>query len=179
MTAATDNFTIEVYEKNGKTVKLMYDPYPMNPREEFDNLGQIMYSSRSRYILGDLPIDSFDEMEEIMDSDDYIWLPVYAYIHGGVVLNTSGFSCPWDSGQSGIIYANKDDIRQWFGIKRITKKVEERVHSVFRGEIDTFSAYLGGQVYGYVVEENGEHIDSCFGFYDLDDCKKEAENMIS
>lgn len=40
--------------------------------------------------------------------------------------------------------------------------------------MDEWNQYLSGDVYGYVIEHNGEHVDSCWGFYGLDNCKQEA-----
>jgi len=34
--------------------------------------------------------------------------PVYAYIHGGMILSLKPFSCPWDSGLTGYIWTNRD-----------------------------------------------------------------------
>lgn len=45
-----------------------------------------------------------------------------------------------------------------------------------QGFLDTYNAWANGQVYGYMLETaNGEHIDSCWGFYDIDDMI--AENI--
>ena len=42
-------------------------------------------------------------------SQKYLMLPLYLYDHSGITMNTTGFSCPWDSGQVGWIYAFKED----------------------------------------------------------------------
>ncbi|HOO12216.1 MAG TPA: hypothetical protein PK684_04600 [Bacillota bacterium] len=48
------------------------------------------------------------ELQDILDSlDKYIILPLYLYDHGGITMRTNPFSCPWDSGQVGWIYASK------------------------------------------------------------------------
>ena len=39
--------------------------------------------------------------------DGMVILPLYLYDHSGITMNTCGFSCPWDSGQVGWIYADK------------------------------------------------------------------------
>jgi len=153
---------IERIEHNGHIIRIMPDDDPMNPRE-WDNLGTILYSS-SRYVLGDKEV-SVDEIEEITQRDDVIWLPVYAYIHSGVVLNTGGFSCPWDSGMSGIIYVEKKAAEAaWAGFE--DDYSEDRVRKVLQGEVETFSQYVSGDIYGYVVETaTGEHVNSCWGFF--------------
>ena len=34
-------------------------------------------------------------------SQKFLMLPLYLYDHSGITMNTTGFSCPWDSGQVG------------------------------------------------------------------------------
>ena len=41
----------------------------------------------------------------------YVLLPLYLYEHGGMTMNTRGYSCSWDSGQVGFIYASKETFR--------------------------------------------------------------------
>ena len=48
------------------------------------------------------------ELQDILDNlDKYVILPLYLYDHSGITMSTSVFSCPWDSGQVGWIYAEK------------------------------------------------------------------------
>ena len=45
------------------------------------------------------------------------------------------------------------------------------------GEISTWKAWAEGEVYGYVVKnEDGNHLDSCWGFYG-EEGRKEAESQ--
>ena len=109
--------SIEEIKVGKLKVEIEYDNDPENPRTEWDNLGTITCSPRSREYLGEKNMD-VEEMEEIFNNKkEYISLPVYAYIHSGTCLNTTGFSCPWDSGQSGIIYVSHAKIREEFGVK--------------------------------------------------------------
>lgn len=160
------NFEINIY----------YDDDTVNPRENQENLGEILYHNRSRNILGDRATNNI-EMELKAQSKDNVALPVFTYIHSGIAMNTTGFTCPWDSGQSGIIYATKENIRKWFNCKNVTKKTIEKVKRIFEGEIKEFAAYLNGEVYGYEIKKrNGEVVDSCWGYYDFDFCLNEAKS---
>jgi hypothetical protein len=153
---------VEIIEHNGKTIELHYDQDAQSPREN-DNLGTILYCS-TKYTLGDKCL-SREEIKAIESRDDIIMLPVYAYIHSGTVLNTTGFSCPWDSGQCGIIYVEKDKIRKEWGVKKISKQLREKVLNNLRGEVEEYSNYLSGQVYGYVIKDAaGNETDSCWGY---------------
>jgi hypothetical protein len=65
-------------------------------------------------------------------------------------------------------------------VKRVTKALREKAEDILRGEIVSYDAYLGGRVYGYVIERDGEEIDACWGFvgdYELD-CLLEARRAV-
>jgi hypothetical protein len=145
-------------------LRIKADTCPINPREDYDHSSVIIYSSH-RHLLGDEKVERGTEVSE----RDNIVLPVYAYIHSGVALNTTGFSCPWDSGQSGYIYEPKEAIRQEFGVKRISPKLRKTIENRMRAEVEQFSKYLNGEVYGFVIEdEEGNEVDSCWGFFGND-----------
>lgn len=88
----------------------------------------------------------------------------------------SGFDCPWDSGQTGFIYASKERIKKEMGWKVITKKRIAQLQKMAQSELDEFNAYVSGDVYGFtrtikVVDcnscgsESEQELDSCWGFY--------------
>ena len=148
-----------------------------SPRE-WCNLGT-MVCFHKRYRLGDEHSLSIEEVQEIADSEDYISLPVYMYDHSGITINTTGFSCPWDSGQLGIIFVSKEKVREEYGVKRISSSLYKRIEGYLKGEVDTYDQYLRGDVYYYVIkDEDGEIVDSCGGFYGEDDCIAEAESQV-
>ncbi|WP_018878708.1 hypothetical protein [Thioalkalivibrio sp. ALE28] len=94
-----------------------------------------------------------------------IMVPLYLYDHSGVTMSTRPFSCPWDSGQVGWIYVTREDARRAFGWKRLSPRREARIRSILEAEVATYDQYLQGEVYGYVVYENGVEVDSCWGFF--------------
>ena len=105
-------------------------------------------------------------------------LPLYLYDHSGITMNTTGFSCPWDSGQVGWIYVTKEAVRKEWKVKRISPKLRKKAFKNLQGEVKTYNEYLTGQVYGYVIEdEEEEHIDSCWGFYGYDYMVEEAKQI--
>lgn len=96
---------------------------------------------------------------------------VYRYEHSGVAYNTTGFSCRWDSGKVGVIFALKKDIRDNFSVKRITKNIVEKTEKILDAEISTYSQWANGDVYGIKFFDSiddynsGDDSDSCWGFY--------------
>ena len=163
------------------TVKVVRDEVPNSPRED-DNLGK-MVCFHKRYNLGDKHNynfhndDSLDEMSSdiIREENVSVILPLYLYDHSGITMNTTGFSCRWDSGQVGFIFVSKNDVRKEYGVKRISKKLREKVTKLLIGEVETYDKYLTGDVYGYeVTDENDNLIESCWGYYDEDECLTEG-----
>lgn len=110
-------------------------------------------------------------------SKHFLWLPLYLYDHSGITMNTSGFSCGWDSGQVGIIVVPKYAIRHlWHtgGVNALTKKEVAVWERRLKGEVETYDHYLTGACYGGIIEtrasedDEWEEEDSCWGFYGHD-----------
>jgi len=153
-------------EYRGYVIKIYHGEDCSSPREN-DNLGTIATWHR-RYRLGDVqPSEDPTEYQASLPKGSII-LPVYMYEHGGIALSTGRggqFSDPWDSGQLGFIYCVPEKVRKEYSCKRITAKVRAQVEKVLQAEIDEYSMYVGGECYGYVIEDlDGEQIDSCWGF---------------
>jgi len=176
-----------------REIKIIQDSDPESPRE-WDNLGT-MVCFHSRYSLGDKDgyaklksaawehvnykewwhdvfnnPNAFDDADkedwiELAEKLDMIILPLYLYDHSGITMNTTGFSCGWDSGQVGIIFVTRAKVRKEFTKHRISSKLLEKVNKRLVGEVETYDQFLTGDIYGYQLFENGEEIDSCWGFY--------------
>lgn len=182
---------------NDRVIKIYYDDDVENPRD-WDNLGTLV-CGHSRYKLGDahafaggreflLDLCDLDDdselsvVELVARAEKYaVILPAYLYDHSGLLMNTTGFHCPWDSGQVGFVYATLDTIRKEYGVVRVSAKLRRRVAEALKQEVTTYSDYLSGNVYGYVVEQDGEEVDACWGFigdyagYCLEEARRCAE----
>ena len=97
-------------------------------------------------------------------SQKFLMLPLYLYDHSGITMNTTGFSCPWDSGQVGWIYASKEDALREFGGKTFTAATRKKAEDRMRGEVEYYDSYLRGEAYGFELYKDGELEDSCWGF---------------
>lgn len=163
---------------NGYKVVVSIDPEPQSPRE-WDNLGTVVLWNHVKYNFGDENA-SMSYLRGLEANKDVIWLPIYLYDHSGITINTTGFSCPWDSGQVGVIYCTKEDAIKEFGNKVCTAKVREKALKWLEGEIEDLDTYLTGEVYGYrVLDKLGEEVHSCWGFYgDSDYCLQEGESFV-
>lgn len=168
-------------------LEIFQDESPECPRG-WDNLGT-MVCFHGRYNLGDKhsyrheDYDGWQEMKDAIIENENVHtiLPLYLYDHSGITMNTTGFSCGWDSGQVGWIFVSKDKVKKE-GID------ESKVEEYLRGEVFTYDQYLTGDVYGFVISEMStcnqghEHlkeVDSCWGFYGEDCCMEEAEDIVN
>lgn len=109
--------------------------------------------------------------------DNYVILPLHMYDHGNVSLSTRSFSCPWDSGQVGYIFASKEDVITEYG--DWTAETVAKATKCLEGEVETYSQYINGEVYGYTIK-NGSDSDaieegSCWGFYGMGYCVEQAK----
>lgn len=169
---------MKTYTVGNKRARIEYDDdSAMNPRD-WDNLGTIVAWHR-RYTLGDeQPSEGVEGWKERIteweEGDEetarerfdrlFVSLPVYMLDHSGITINTTGFSCPWDSGRIGFIYVSREKLER-------EKMTEEQARECLEGEVETYDKYLRGEVYYFVEEEYDEEtgewveVDSCGGFY--------------
>jgi hypothetical protein len=191
---------VERYEKKGYTIVIETDDDAVDPRKDYDHAGT-MCCEHGRYDLGDggmrqlydslcedpRYIDLFmhldDEEREPFEDDDYpamlkraeAWgytvLPLYLYDHSGITMSCSEFSCPWDSGQVGIIFMSPQTAHKE-GITYPEK--------VLKAEVEEYDQFLTGQVYGFrILDEGDDEVDACWGIFGEDWVKKEAEMSVT
>jgi len=174
-------------------IEVKQDMSPESPRD-WDNLGT-MVCFHNRYTLGDEhdynsdDYSGWDEQLKVIskNEDVCVILPIFMYEHSGVCINTKPYSCPFDSGQIGHIFVSKEKVRKEYNVKRISKKLKERITKYLEGEVKTYDQYLTGDVYGYEISkitkcdlghEHTEELDSCWGFFGESECLKEAEGIV-
>jgi len=178
-----DEFTYEKEHVGKYVVKVYQDENADDPRELCDHIDHMVCFHRN-YIIGDKHSWDKDELVKHINRKDVVALPIYIYDHSGITINTSGFSCQWDSGQIGFIYMDKKDILENWGGKKLTRKLIDKAYSYMRSSVKEFDDYITGSVYGYVVEDDeGENVESCWGFYGetkycLEEGKAVAEQLI-
>lgn len=183
------NNIVKTVKYNNLIINVMYDEYATSPRE-WCNLGTIV-GYHGRYNLVDVDNPASGEhgsyyadflaylRNDSLSIRDVIYLPVYAYIHSGLSLSTAPFSCSWDSGQVGYIYVPKSEVRQEFSTKRVSQKLFNKVEDILASEIKIFSQYLGGEIYAFeILDLGGNHVDSCCGFYSIEDAISHAKECL-
>jgi hypothetical protein len=192
----------EIELKSGRTLQIIQDTSPESPRE-WDNLG-IMAAFHNRYTLGDRQetkgkckaivtfspddFENWDEMEKHIREvgKAVVVLPLYLYDHSGITMNTTGFSCGWDSGRVGFIYTTQAKLNEMGTVQgngdgildeESDEQFNDRLKRYLVQEVKTYDQYLTGDIYGFrLVEKSREEsedmvelstveIDSCWGFY--------------
>jgi hypothetical protein len=124
-------------------------------RPDNDPASGVYLTSRNRYFSVD---------EKLPESPRKWWaFPLYAYIHSGGRLSLTPFSCPWDSGQIGLVYVAKD-----------TARMRKHAERIAQSHVAMWNQYLAGDVWGYQIEADGKLVDSCWGIY----CRETAEKEV-
>jgi hypothetical protein len=163
----------------GIEYKIEIEEYPENPRE-WDSLGTMICVHR-RYKLGDKQVasaqyNSWEHMRDELEKEYAVVVPLYLYDHSGITMNTTGFSCPWDSGQVGYIVVSRETIlKEYSDWKVLTQKRKKEIMKRLVGEVETYDQYLRGEIYQCSIEK----IDiSCGNFYSEESAREWAADEI-
>ena len=204
---AGDKFAITTTDGRKLRLVIEQDQFPEDPRS-WDNFGTMLCCYRG-YQLGDCnsnketelqlaeicrkygksdeEIDEMtfaEEIQFILDQDDVCGLPLWLYDHSGISMSTKRW-CSWDSSFVGLIFVEKDFYLAQMCLKDETNW-KEQAKKTLEGEIETYSDFLEGNVYGWTlyeptvvirqsmdgkelsreIDEEGEMVDSMCGFYD-------------
>ena len=171
---------LETQEYKGYTIEVHQDMDPENPAKEFDDL--VKYAClHGRYDLGTVDLKTVEEVDAHLKETRAVAYPLYLMDHSGLSLSISASAfracdaAGWDWGMLGYVFMERDDILKEYSTKIVTKAVREKVFKWLEGSVETYSKYLEGRVYGFVVNDSeGVDVHSCWGFYDTDDCLSEA-----
>jgi hypothetical protein len=160
---------------NNRRLDIVQDVNPESPRT-WDNLSKLILFGKYKHLSDKHEIDANDyngwennKKAVIKAFNPAMIVPLYMFSHSGETVSLNPFSCPWDSGQLGWVIVTKEDANKEYSVKRITKKVLEKITSVIEAEVKVFDQYITGDVYGYVIrDENDDEEDSCWGFFGSD-----------
>lgn len=180
----------ESHDYRGYHFNIVQDTDPESPRE-WDNLGTMTCFHR-KYTLGDkhnLKSGNYEGWGDLSDKlvrdGAVIILPLFLFDHSGLRMSTTSefFRAvdqqKWDWGQVGFIHISRQKIFTEFGYKKLTKERRDQVTKCLSGEVDTYDQYLSGEVYGYQIEDDqGNNVDSCFGFYGHEDAVTAAKDAV-
>lgn len=167
-------------------VLVTHDDTPSNPREDDCHVGTIIGTDGREAVQSDEKQDrrgrSKEWIAEHVNTDPDVYC--YATLHrnhrmGDVSMGSpvTGKLDPDLNAYDGVIVAYRHDVREAFGVKQhheakpedtcYTTKMpaRKRVLAALKAEVAEYSQWCTGNVYGFrVVDEDGEEIDSCWGF---------------
>ena len=165
-------FASEILDVNGKTVEVLQDLDPLDPRNFWDH-DSLMLCFHKQYNLGDsntgykeADFDDWHQVYEQLRIDGYqTILALYLYDHSGISISARSFlgrapHAEWDSGQVGFIAHKEADKEELLNM-----------------EVEEYNNYITGQVYAYRVyekttcescsHEDEEVYEYCGGYYSV------------
>jgi hypothetical protein len=170
-----------IYEEKVKnySIKIYQDENALSPKEfnENENDDSVFLTAFHREFWVESNFFSKEDCQSIaetMKHTDYHVFGLEAYIHSGVTLsirNEGNFpDRRWDVSYLGLVFVSKKET-----------KSRKKAYSIAKSLIAEWNDYLSGNVYGFVIEKEGDHIDSCWGFYgDYETyCLIEARNELN
>jgi hypothetical protein len=169
---------LETIERAGLTAKIYYDQDAESPDHWGNDDAFLVYDHRDFTVKrrGFDPSEIFETLNETKRKtfNGYWVFPVYAYIHSGVSLslgrNSYPFNDRWDVSFKGFALVKRQ--KGWTYTEKKAYKVAETI-------VSEWNQYLSGDVYGFVIEDhNGEHLDSCWGFYGIDYVRSEVNSIL-
>ena len=171
----------EIYKNH--TIKIEYEDNPENPRE-WDNLCEIHHWHK-RCNLGDVRHTNNESVEEMLAEakrQNDIVMALHCYEHGNITISLGSFRgrvpqghYEFDSGQVGFVIIRRKKMLEEFNKKTFTAKLKKRAREIAEAEVEIFNNYLQGNVYGYIIDDDG---DSCWGYYSIEDAIDEAKSII-
>jgi hypothetical protein len=170
-------------------VLIVYDDCPWSPADSGDGYGCILYRSNRYFGFGDhgKSFSSSEELDEHLNhlkDDGAFILPVYAYVHSGVSIATTPFSCRWDSGQTGFIVVTQKQAMEYFLADTITPDIARRVQEGMKAHISQWNQYFTGEVYGLsIVAKDSDDliagVQSTWGIYGIESAREIAREMLA
>ncbi len=172
----------------GYKIRIETDDDPLDPRDR-DLMG-IIGEWHSRMTFGDFKISKdgvyrskfpdytkevairegrlweLEDIEQFMESQGWLWKPLYMISHSGTRLSLYDPECPFDSGQVGYVYITKENIRRQLGVKLVTKPVREEAWKWVEDELNDLDNYMNGGQYRFFIEDAPEWMVDSYGCYD-------------
>jgi hypothetical protein len=196
---------LEEYCDEKYRLQIIIDFDPPNPRKDWDQLSVIVAWHRN-YDLSDT--DEFETPEDFvreMKRRKQRFYNLYMFDHSQIALSIEPFGGPyaaWDSGQVGFVYIPNDVLRENLGVKRLTAKHREKAREWIEGDLETYTSYINGDVYGYKITERdsgippctdadlecyepepdelyNEEVEACWGFFGWDPAKNGMKDNVS
>jgi len=156
---------LKEFNYKGFKIVIDYDPFAENPR----NWSESKWYGVDRNAPADLIMNEDGEIDPNCEElKDKIWFKVYKYEHSAVSFSLIPVD-KWDTSFNGIIAVPKSIFKAEEAISYITM------------ELECYADWYNGDVYGYQIfdaDDLENEVDSCWSFYDLENCEVEAKGAV-
>ncbi len=154
-------------------LRIEQDQDAMSPAEWEDEAVFLVANHRDFFVPPNKHERNFDVAAIIEENKKghHVFL-LEAYIHSGVRLALAGEgNFPdrrWDVSTLGAVFVAKSGCR--------TRKA---AYKVAQSKVEEWNMYLSGDVWGFIIEDDdGNHLDSCWGFYGREYCEREGAQAL-
>lgn len=154
-------------------IRIEQDTDAQSPDEYDDCSVKLIANHRDFFVPPERNRRNFSVQDEIdaMRKTHHVFL-LEAYIHSGVRLALSGEGNfpdrQWDVSTLGAVFCLK---KEW--------RTRQKAREAALAKVEEWNQYISGDVWGYIIEDDeGNHLDSCWGFYGHDFCEQEAKSAL-
>lgn len=176
------------HEGNKRRIRIVPDLDPLNPREDPPSTTHLCLRHKRYNLPNEKPLEGWDPMNPGQSPRaDVVLLPVWGYDHSSLSMKAGDriwpFDDPWDSGLLGYIWAFKSDF---------PNTPDNQIAPILEAEVNEYSSFVNGAVYGYIIEELGTFtnstfgdrdewvpLDSCYGYYSIEEALDAAKSQAN
>lgn len=147
-----DNIVARKCDPNIGVVEISYDQFCENPLQDWDHVGHIVMVPHFSNFCTEEGVTTEDYDSEAMKKvcrytkTGGLYVPIYAYEHGGVSFSLSPFGDPWDSGCAGFFYVTPEEAERTWGHMTPTRRKVACLTEA-KSLVALMNAYAGGECY--------------------------------
>ena len=161
---------IKTIEKSIFKANIYIDECPIDPLENDEFIFNIDLCHLKNY---DIKTNNanFSDINHIPAINLNRVYDIYAYIHSGITISTTPFSCPWDSGHAGYAWISNEDAEAY---------TPEQLSKILKEEVELIDNYLAGDCYYFEIinTQTGEELETLYGFYGIEDTEAELNATL-
>lgn len=169
---------VETFDVDTLTVEIHYDSNGSDFSDHFENVedSAVIVCSffHTRSTLKDHnPFSTPEEALTFAKEKGYKVFSLWRYEHGQVMFKAGEldqsqgypFNCPFDAGIEGFVLVS-DKVSEW---------TEQTQLEVANSMMEDLTDWCNGSMYGFIIKDDeGDDLDSCWGFLGLDNVKEPA-----
>ena len=174
----------ETIEREGFTAGIFADECAENPFENWDGQGNFYHWKEHGRdeLLKYCELLGYDaESREKIGKQHKFAVEIDKYEHSGISysVKSEGINCRWDTSSTWAVWfpdkCAMDEIMRFKTLKAQKKRAVE----LAREACTLFNQWVNGDVWGFRIEdEQGNEIDSCWGFYGIESAREEVKSQL-